>query len=226
MSKEVTKTMQEEMSDEWTDLAIANIGKLIPQEWMPRINEILPKVLNMLKIGIKKNIVTTAESLGNTKMMITMNFPHNLADGSTIMVPTLIKVDKSQLGPSTYGIKIKSQIASVYKMDINGFSVNENTFVPFETVLPVMGSAIHNGHTFYQIANGWIMDDDVQVSQYDFNLKDGEKPEALCSMMMFAEKISKYEKVTDLFNDIKNGKFITLEDLHVTPEQKQIASNT
>lgn len=96
------KTMQEEMNEEWMDLAMSNIHKLIPKEWMPRINEILPKILNVAKIGIKKSIKSSAEQLGNTKMLIEMNMPHRLSDNSIMMVPTMFRIDKSQIGASEY----------------------------------------------------------------------------------------------------------------------------
>lgn len=96
------KSMKDEMNDELMELAIENIHKLIPEEWMPRINEILPKILNIVKIGIKKNIKQVAESLGNGKISIMMNMPHELPDKSIMMVPTFFRIDKRQLGPSEY----------------------------------------------------------------------------------------------------------------------------
>lgn len=115
--------MQEEMNDEIMDLAIENIHKLIPEEWMPRINEILPKVLNIVKIGIKKNIKQSAEQLGNNKMFIMMNFPHQLQDGSTIMVPSMFRIDKSQLGPSRF-----NEQTGNYELDLKPGEVPELTF--------------------------------------------------------------------------------------------------
>lgn len=158
------KTMKEEMNEEITELVIENITKLIPEEWMPRINEILPKILNIVKTSIKKNIKDTASSLGDNKMFITMNFPHELKDGSTIMVPTMFRIDKSQLGPSTY---------------------------------------------------------DEVTGNYEFCLKEGQVPEAQFSMMTIAEKIHGYDSVEKLFKDIKDGKFITLEDIHYTGDNTE-----
>lgn len=94
------KTMQEEMNEEWMNLAVSNIHKLLPKHIMDHINAVLPQILNIVKIGIKKNIVVTAKSLGNDKMFIEMNFPHTLKDGSTLIVPTMFKIDKRQIGPS------------------------------------------------------------------------------------------------------------------------------
>lgn len=91
--------MNDEMQDEWFELAVSNIHKLIPSEWMPRINEILPKLLKIVKIGIKKNIRQTAESLGDSKMFIMMNIPYRVEEG-IIMVPGMFRIDKRQLGPS------------------------------------------------------------------------------------------------------------------------------
>lgn len=115
--------MQEEMNDEIMDLAIQNIHKLIPEEWMPRINEILPKVLNIVKMGIKKNIKNSAEQLGDNKMFIMMNFPHQLKDGSIIQVPTMFRIDKSQLGPSRFNAQTGN-----YELDLKAGEVPELTF--------------------------------------------------------------------------------------------------
>lgn len=151
------KTMKDEMNEEWTELAIQNIHKLIPQEWMPRINEILPKILNIVKIGIKKNIKSMADQLGVNKMYIIMNLPTKFKDSEEIvMMPSYIRIDKSQLGPS---------------------QLNEAT------------------------------------GEYELQLKPGEVPEINFSMMTLAEKIHSYEKIEDLISDVKNGKFISIEEL-------------
>ncbi len=94
------KSMQDEMNDEWFNLAVENIQKFIPDEWMPRINEILPKILEIAKIAIKKNIKSSAETLGDDQMVLMMNFPNILDDKSTIMVPTIFTIHKNQIGPS------------------------------------------------------------------------------------------------------------------------------
>lgn len=96
------KTMQEEMNEEWMNLAVKNIHKLLPSHIMDHINAVLPQILNIVKIGIKKNIKSTADSLGNNKMFIEMNFPYQLKDGSILMVPALFRIDKSQIGPSEF----------------------------------------------------------------------------------------------------------------------------
>lgn len=92
--------MQDEMNEEWFNLAVSNINKLIPAEWMPRINEILPKILEIAKIAIKKNIKSSAETLGDDQMVLMMNFPNMLEDKSVIMVPTIFTINKNQIGPS------------------------------------------------------------------------------------------------------------------------------
>lgn len=160
------KTMSEEAQDEWMELAAENIHKLIPAEWMPRINEILPKVLNMVKIGIKKNIKETAKSLGDSKMYIMMNFPHTLPSGDTMQVPTMFRIDKSQLGPSVY---------------------------------------------------------DETTGLYELQLKEGEQPEATFSMLTLANKINSYENLTDLIKAVKDGTFLTLEDINYTGDAKEKA---
>lgn len=168
--------MQDEMSDEWFELATKNIHKLIPQEWMPQINEILPKILKIVKIGMKKNIKTTAEQLGNDRIFLMMNSPYIIEDGSTIMVPSCFSISKDQLGPSVL---------------------------------------------------------DESTGRYELMLKPGEKPQYTFSMLTFIEKMDKYDKLEDLIRDLKNGTFMTLEDIQYNDgsqsidagqEQKQLPS--
>lgn len=161
--------MQDEMSDEWFELATQNIHKLIPQEWMPRINEILPKILKIVKIGMKKNIKTTAEQLGNDRIFLMMNSPYIIADGSTIMVPSCFSISKTQLGPS---------------------ALNEET------------------------------------GMWELQLKPGEKPEYNFSMLTFIEKMDKYDKLEDLIRDLKNGTFLTLEDINYNDGSQKIDAGT
>lgn len=161
--------MQDEMNDEWFDLATKNIHKLIPQEWMPQINEILPKILKIVKIGMKKNIKTTAEQLGNDRIFLMMNSPYIIEDGSAIMVPTCFSISKDQLGPSV---------------------LNE------------------------------------QTGRWELQLKPGEKPELTFSMLTFIQKLDKYEKLEDLMKDIKNGTFLTLEDMQYNDGSKTIDVST
>lgn len=157
-------SMQDEMTDEWLELATDNIHKLIPQDWMPRINEILPKILKIVKIAMKKNIKTSAEQLGNSKIMLMLNSPHILGDGSEIMIPTCYRIDKSQLGPSV--------------------------FVP-------------------------------ETGLWELSLKEGETPEYEFSMLTFINKLDKYEKIEDLVKDMKNGTFMTLEDIKYTGDKSK-----
>lgn len=153
------QSMKDQMNDEWFDLAVSNIHKLIPGEWMPRINEILPKILEIAKIGIKRNIKSSAEALGNDQMMLMMNFPNILENGDTIMVPTLFTINKNQIGPSEF---------------------------------------------------------DPATGNYEFRLKDGEVPISTFSMLTLANRICSYNKIEDLIRDVKNGSFITLEDMNYT----------
>lgn len=159
MSSQAGKSMQEEMNDEWFELAVSNIHKLIPGEWMPRINEILPKILEIVKIAIKRNIKSSAEALGNDQMILMMNFPNILEDGSTIMVPTLFTITKNQIGPSEL---------------------------------------------------------DPATGNYEFRLKQGEVPISRFSMLTLANRICSYNKIEDLIKDVKNGTFITLQDINYT----------
>lgn len=171
------KTMRDEMNDEWMELALENINKLLPEHVMSHINAVLPKILGIVKIAIKKNIKNTAEYLGDDKMFIEMNFPYVFPNGDTIMVPSMFKIDKRQIGPSVY---------------------NEAT------------------------------------GCYDFALKEGEVPEIQFSLMTLVEKIDKYDKMEDLIKDVKDGTFITIDEIKYTPkdhniaatEQKQIGSGS
>lgn len=216
------KTMNEEMNDEVFDLAVQNIHKLIPEEWMPRINEILPKILNIVKIGINKNIKTTAEGLGDTKMMICMNFPHSLQDGSTMMVPTMFKIDKNQIGRSMWSIKVTNKEgASVFLPANNSFAASDKV-IPFGKVLEVIGSATYSGYSLHQIAEGWILDADVQAGNYEFGLKDGAVPEVTFSMLTLAQKLNSYKSIETLIKDLKDGNFITLKDMGYAGDQKQV----
>lgn len=116
--------MQEEMNDEWFELAASNIHKLIPQEWLPRINEILPQILNIVKIGSKRIIKSNAETLGNNKMAILVNTPYQLKDSDImIMVPTYYKIDKRQLGPS-----VLNEQTGLYELQLKQGEVPEITF--------------------------------------------------------------------------------------------------
>lgn len=164
-----SKSMQDEMSDEWLDLAVQNIHKLIPQSWMPQINEILPKLLKIVKIAMKKNIKTSAEQLGNTKIMLMLNVPNELSDGSTIMVPTCYRIDKSQLGPS-------------------------------------------------------VLDEATGI--WELQLKPDSVPEYEFSMLTFIQKLDKYDKIEDLIKDLKNGNFMSLEDIKYTGDHSNTGNNT
>jgi len=95
MSEE--KTMHDEMNEEWMDLAVENIHRLIPEEWMPRINEILPKILNIVKIGMKKGMKTISSQLGNRIFMI-MNIPMKYKDSDEIFnIPHYIMISPDQI---------------------------------------------------------------------------------------------------------------------------------
>lgn len=146
----------DEMTDEWLDLAVQNIHKLIPAGWMPQINEILPQLLKIVKVAMKKNVKTSAEQLGNTKIMMMLNVPNELPDGSMIMVPTCYRIDKSQLGPSVL---------------------------------------------------------DEATGNWELQLKPGTVPEYEFSMLTFIQKLDKYDKIEDLIKDLKNGNFMSLEDI-------------
>lgn len=91
------KTMQDEMNEEWTELFIENMDKLIPEEWNQRINEvILPKILYFLKMALKKGIKDSSNILGKDKFATMCNLPVE-RNGEVIWVPHVIKFRKDQL---------------------------------------------------------------------------------------------------------------------------------
>lgn len=90
------KTMQEQASDEWLELAMENMDKLIPAEWSQTLNEvILPKLLKIFKMALKKSIQDTANIVGENKYALICNMPVEL-DGKVLHVPHFFKIDKSQ----------------------------------------------------------------------------------------------------------------------------------
>jgi hypothetical protein len=92
------KSMRDEMNDEWAELAMENIDKLIPSEWGQQINEvILPKLLYFMKMALKKGIKDSVNLLGKEKLAVVANLPVELKDKTIIHVPHFCKIDKSQL---------------------------------------------------------------------------------------------------------------------------------
>lgn len=91
------KTMAEEAQDEWLELAVENIDKLIPEEWSETLNNvILPKLLKIFKMALKKSIKDTHNMVGENKYILLCNMPVQLADNKILQVPHLFKIDKSQ----------------------------------------------------------------------------------------------------------------------------------
>lgn len=92
------KTMAEQAQDEWLDLAIENMDKLIPAEWSQQLNEVIfPKLLKIVKMALKKSIKDTHEIVGTNKYLLVCNIPIELPDGKIIQIPHAAKFDKSQL---------------------------------------------------------------------------------------------------------------------------------
>lgn len=92
------KTMQEEMNNEWAELAMENIEKLIPADWNNTIQEvILPKILYFLKMALKKGIKDSHNILGQDKYMVACNLPVEIKPGEVIWAPHIVKIDKAQL---------------------------------------------------------------------------------------------------------------------------------
>lgn len=96
MSEE--KTMQDEANEEWAELALENLDKLIPKDWGPTLHEvILPKLLFFIKKGLKQSIKTSADFLGKDKYAVMCNLPIEYKPGEIIWVPHYVKIDKAQL---------------------------------------------------------------------------------------------------------------------------------
>ena len=92
------KTMQEEMNEEFVELAMENINTLIPEAWNQHLNEVLlPKILGIMKLALKKGIKDSGKMLGENKMMIVTNMPVILNDGSTVLIPHAFTIDKRKL---------------------------------------------------------------------------------------------------------------------------------
>lgn len=94
---EQEKSMQDEMNEVWMESITQNIELLIPKAWLPQINEMLPKLLNIVKIGMKKGMKTISSQLGNRIFMI-MNLPVKLANSDEIFkVPHYIMINPDQI---------------------------------------------------------------------------------------------------------------------------------
>lgn len=92
------KTAQQEASDEWMELAMENIDTLIPDQFRETLNEvILPKMLKIFKMAVKKSVKDSWSLMGNNKLGIICNMPTQMKDNSVIETPYFIKIDKSQL---------------------------------------------------------------------------------------------------------------------------------
>lgn len=91
------KTMQDEMNEVWMDSITENIELIIPKSWLPQINEMLPKLLNIAKMGMKKYMKTVSSQLGNRIFMI-MNMPVKLQGSDEIFnVPHFIVIKPEQI---------------------------------------------------------------------------------------------------------------------------------
>lgn len=96
MSGQIEKTSQDEMNEVWMDAITDNIELLIPKDWLPQINEMLPKLLNIVKIGIKKGMKTVSSQLVNRIFMI-MNIPVKFPNGEILSVPHYIMIKPEQI---------------------------------------------------------------------------------------------------------------------------------
>lgn len=91
------KTMQEEMNEVWMDSITENIELLIPKSWLPQINDMLPKLLNIVKMGMKKYMKTVSSQLGSRIFMI-INRPVKLKGSDEIFnVPHYVMIKPEQI---------------------------------------------------------------------------------------------------------------------------------
>lgn len=96
MSSEIEKSSQDEMNEVWMESMAESIKFLIPEAWEKDINTLLPKLLNIVKIGMKKGMKTISSQLGNDIFMI-MNLPVQFESGEILKVPHYVMISPDQI---------------------------------------------------------------------------------------------------------------------------------
>ena len=99
------KKMQQELNNEFNDAMINNVQGLLPEEWKARINEMLPKILGLIKHGLTGTLKKLTEELGeNKKMFVIMNVPTRDEKGELFYLPKFMSIETSQL--AAFGLKV------------------------------------------------------------------------------------------------------------------------
>ena len=91
--------MRDEMNEEFAEAFISNIQTLIPKEWKPKIDEMLPKILKLVKHGISAMFKKIAKELGdNKKIFVIMNYPVKYIDKDTVIYePYMLSIETEKL---------------------------------------------------------------------------------------------------------------------------------
>ena len=97
--KNLIKEMRDEMNEEFAEAFISNIQTLIPKEWKPKIDEMLPKILKLVKHGISAMFKKIAKELGdNKKIFVIMNYPVKYIDKDTVIYePYMLSIETEKL---------------------------------------------------------------------------------------------------------------------------------
>lgn len=93
------KQAQDEMNEEIAEATINNLRTLIPKEWQPKIDEMLPKVLKLVKHALKGAIKNLSKELGeNKKMFVVRNAPSKVTgDEKIYFLPRFYVIETEQL---------------------------------------------------------------------------------------------------------------------------------
>ena len=97
--KNLIKEMHDEMNEEFAEAFISNIQTLIPKEWKPKIDEMLPKILKLVKHGLSAMFKKIAKDLGdNKKIFVIMNYPVKYIDKDTVVFePYILSIETEKL---------------------------------------------------------------------------------------------------------------------------------
>lgn len=93
------KQAQDEMNEEIAEATIENIRALVPKEWQPKIDEMLPKILKLVKHALKGAIKNLSKELGeNKKMFVVRNAPSQVGEEKKIYFqPRFYVIETEQL---------------------------------------------------------------------------------------------------------------------------------
>lgn len=96
------KKMQQELNGEFNSAMLENVQSLLPPEWKARVNEMLPKILGLIKHGLTGTLKKLTEELGdNKKMLVVMNVPTRDDKGEIFYQPKFMSIETTQLAAFT-----------------------------------------------------------------------------------------------------------------------------